>query len=116
MQILTKESLDTAIKMCQENERYRVVIVTECAIDHNPILDYLSQIEDVNIVRCFGNPWVKFLNRSIINMISVPHDVMLGARADCVLCSPSVYENEEIKPILQTMEMRNINFNLKNEL
>jgi len=60
MQVLTKETLDAAVKKCKESERYRVLIMTKYAGDHARILDYLSQV-GADVVRCFGHPWARFL-------------------------------------------------------
>lgn len=109
MKILTDESLAEAVKLCYENEYYRVLIVTQYAEDHLPILDKLDQY-CVDVVRCKGHPWAKFRNGSIINLISLAAN-MCGRRANLVLCQVEVYNNyEEMRYILPTVETTNKGF------
>lgn len=106
MKILTDKTLDEAIKLCYENEKYRVLIVTKYAEDHMPILDYLSQT-GAEVTRCLGHPWTKFSNGSIINMISSAAN-MCGRRANLVLCEIDLYNDcEELRYILPTIETTN---------
>lgn len=111
MKILTDQSLTEAVKLCQENERYRVLIVTQHAEDHSQILDKLYQV-GVDITRCLGHPWAKFQNGSTINMVSVAAN-MRGRKANLVLCQTEVYNNyDEIKYMLSAVEITNRNFKL----
>lgn len=111
MKILTDKTLNEAIKLCYENDRYRVLIVTKCAEEHNSILDYLSQV-GADVTRCLGHPWAKFPNNSVINLISTAANLR-GRRANLVLCQVDVYnDNEEIRYTLPTIETINRNFKL----
>lgn len=111
MKILTDKSLDEAIKLCKENERYRVLIVTQYAEDHSPILDYLCNT-GANVTRCLGHPWAKFSNNSVIDMISVAANTR-GRKANLVLCQVDVYNDcEEMRYVLPTIEITNRNFKL----
>lgn len=102
IQLLTKESLDAAVIKCRENDYYSVLIITRYAIDHSYILDYLSRLKDANVIRCFGHPWVKFQNKSIINMTSIGDTTLKRCATPLILCSPAVYKNRRIKQILRT--------------
>lgn len=109
MKILTNQSLNEAIKLCQENDRYRVLIVTQCAKDRLLILDELSQ-HGADVARCMGHPWAKFPNGSVIDMVSMVTN-MCGRRANLVLCQAEVYNDcEEIRYTLQAIEMTNRSF------
>ena len=111
MQVLTKETLNAAIKKCQENERYRVLIVTKYAGDHSPILDHLSK-SGADVVRRFNNSFARFLNGSCISMISSAANTR-GYKADLVLYQEDVCcESEEMWCILASIEMNNRNFKL----
>lgn len=116
MQVLTKETLDAAVKKCKESERYRVLIMTKYAGDHSRILDYLSQV-GADVVRCFGHPWARFLNGSAINMLSSASNAR-GYKANLVLYQEDVVNgNPEIMNILGSMEIKNMGFKLfKNEV
>lgn len=109
MKILTDKTLNEAIKLCYKNENYRVLIVTKYAEDHMTMLDYLLQV-GTEVTRCFGHPWAKFPNGSIINMIS-SDDNLRGRKANLVLCETDVYNDyEEIRYILPFIEIRNRDF------
>ena len=109
MKILTDQSLSEAVKLCQENERYRVLIVTQYAEDHDHILDKLYQVS-ADITRCLGHPWAKFPNGSVIDLVSVAAN-MRGRKANLVLCQTEVYNNyDEIKHMLPAIEITNRNF------
>lgn len=111
MQILIKETLDAAVKKCKTSERYRVLIITKYAGDHVKILDYLSQV-GADVVRCFGHPWVRFVNGSTINMISSASNAR-GYKANLVLYQKGVVNgNQEIMDILAAMEIKNMGFKL----
>ena len=92
MQILTRETLDAAVKKCQENEHYRVIVVTEYAESHKDIVYYLRQFGcDGPGVR--NNPYVQFANGSVIRMLSASSTAR-GYRADLVLCVPIMFDDE----------------------
>ena len=110
MQILTKENLDTAIKKCRENERYKVLIVTKYKEDHIPILDKLVK-SGVDAIHNSNNSFVRFLNGSYIELISSSKNNTCGARADLVLYQEDVCnECEEMKYILKAIETKPIDF------
>ena len=113
MKILTNKSLDEAIKLCQANDRYRVLIVTQYAKDHLQILDELDQ-HGADVARCMGHPWAKFPNGSVINIVSMTAN-MCGRKANLVLCQVEVYnECEELRYMLPSIEMTNRSFKLFN--
>lgn len=104
MKIFTYKSLNEAIKLCQENDKYRVLIVTQYASDHSSILDYLHKI-GIDVTRCFGNPWAKFPNGSIIRMTSLVNS-MRGQKANLILCQDEVYNScEDIGYVLDAIEI-----------
>ena len=112
MKILTDESLFDAIKVCQENDHYRVVIVTKYAEDHLPLLEKLTQT-GVFVTRRWGHPWAKFANNSIIDIVSVLGTAR-GCRADLVLCDADVYNDcDEAKYVLAAMETKPRDFKLR---
>ena len=105
MEILNKESLDTAVKKCQDNERYRVIVVTEYAKNHKDIMNYLRQFGcDGPGVR--NNPYVCFENGSVIRMLSSASSAM-GYRADLVLCVPKIFYDEN------SYKFRAMEFNIR---
>ena len=112
MKILTEKSLNEAIKLCKENERYKVLIVTKYVGDHSFILDYLSQ-SGADVVRRFNNSFARFLNGSNINLISSSSNTTCGARANLVLYQEDICnECEEMKYILRAIEMQ-MSFKIK---
>ena len=115
MQILTQESLVTAVKKCQENEHYRVIVVTEYVSDIDPIIDYLLQIDGVVVTHCIENSRAKFENGNFIHMISMNCNSTRGHKADLVLCAEKFFEDENVRCILQTIESHNMDFKLKKE-
>ena len=111
MKILTDKSLDEAIKLCQENDRYRVLIATKYAEDHLPLLEKLAQT-GASVTRRMGHPWAKFSNNSIIDIISVTCSAR-GCRADLVLCDADVYNDcDEAKYVIAAMETKPRDFRL----
>lgn len=116
MKILTDDSLNEAIKLCQENKCYRVLIVTKYAGDHYPILNYLSKV-GADVVRRFNNPFARFLNGSCISMISSATNKR-GQKANLVLYQEDICNGcEEMIHVLAPIEINNRDFNLlKNEV
>lgn len=111
MKILTDQSFNDAIKLCKENDNYRVLIVTQYADNHHFLLDRLPE-EETEVIRCFGHPWAKFSNGSVIQMISIAANT-IGRRANLVLCQAEVYNNyEEFRYVLPTIEFTNSSFKL----
>lgn len=111
MQILTKETLDAAIKKCQDDGPYRVIIVTEHYESHLSIIDYLSKFELETICRRH-EPYVKFQNGSVIRMLSAA-DSTLGRRANLVLCVEK-YFNDKAADKLRTIEISSDMKNFRN--
>lgn len=113
MKILTDKSLDEAIQLCKENERYRVLIVTKYVGDHPSILDCLSQ-SGADVVRRFDNSFARFLNGSNINLLSISsRSSVRGRKANLVLYQENVYDEcEEMRYILASMEVSPISFKL----
>lgn len=109
MEVLTKESLDAAVKKCQENENYQVILVTEYASDHTDIFDYLTQNCDAIIARRKINSYITFPNRSIIRMLSSSSSAR-GYRADLILCEDKFFNDADIYNRLQAMELPRIKF------
>ena len=104
MTILTDKSLDEAINICRENSGYRVLIVTKRIADHDEILNYLQKV-GADVTRCFGNPWAKFENNSIIRLMSIREN-MCGHRAHLVLCQEKVYTDcEDVELITSAIEV-----------
>ena len=111
MKILTDKSLNEAIKLCCENNNYRVLIVTKYAGDHYSILNYLSQV-GADVVRRFNNPFARFLNGSCISMISSASNAR-GYKANLVLYQEGICNgDEEMMYILAAMELTNSEFKL----
>ena len=111
MKVLTDESLNESIKLCQENECYRVLIVTKYIGDQKFILDYLSQT-GADVIRCFGRPWARFLNGSSINIISTASTIR-GYKADLVLYQAGVIGGDDVMMSdLAAAEIANRNFKL----
>ena len=111
MKILTDQSFNEAIKMCKENDKYRVLIVTQYADNHHFLLDRLPA-QDAEIVRCYGHPWAKFPNGSVIQIISIASNTR-GRIADLVLCQAEVYNScEEARYVLQAIETKSMAFEL----
>ena len=104
MKILTDQSFNEAIKLCKENDNYRVLIVTQYAENHHFLLDRFPE-EETEVIRCLGHPWVKFPNGSVIQMISINANTR-GRKADFVLCQTEVYNNyEDAKYVLAAIEV-----------
>ena len=102
MQILNKENLDAAIKKCQDDGPYRVIIVTERYESHSSIIDYLSRLELETVCRRH-EAYVKFQNGSVIRMLSVA-DSTLGRKANLVLCVEK-YFNDKTADKLRVIEI-----------
>lgn len=102
MQILTKETLDAAIKKCQDDGPYRVIIVTERYESHLSIINYLSNLELETICRR-NEPYVKFHNGSVIRMLSAS-DSFIGRKVNLVLCVEK-YFNDKTADKLRTIEI-----------
>lgn len=114
MKILTDKSLDEAVKLCQENDHYRVLIATKYTEDHISLLEKLAQT-GATVTRRLNHPWVKFSNNSIIDIVSVLGTAR-GYRADLVLCDADVYNDyDETKYVLAAMETKPREFRLKME-
>lgn len=111
MEILTKETLDSAIQKCQENECYRVIVVTRYAESHTSVMDYLAQFKCITARRS-NNPYVYFENGSVIRMLS-SSSLVRGYRASLVLCVSSVFDDEN-SYIFRAMELNNCFFNMFN--
>lgn len=111
MEILTKKSLDAAIKKCQENKNYRVIVVTRYAESHTSVMDYLAQFK-CNVVRRLNNPYVYFENGSVIRMLS-SSSLARGYKASLVLCVSSVFDDENSYRF-RAMELHNEFLNMFN--
>lgn len=92
MEILTKETLDSAIQRCQENKNYRVIVVTRYAESHISVMDYLSQFKCIT-ARRLNNPYVYFENGSVIRMLSLASTAR-GYKANLVLYTSSIFDDE----------------------
>ena len=111
MKILTYKSFSEAIKLCQDNERYRILIVAQDRDYYDQILKYLDQFV-TRVVNTRNSPWVEFYNGSIIRMLSASSN-MIGQKANLVLCDADFYNDcEEIRYILPTFEMNNSKFKI----
>lgn len=113
MEILTKESLDAAIKKCQDDDGYRVLIVTEYAEDHTDILRNLSLNYDVLISHNRPNSYsyAQFSNGSIIEMISTSNNIR-GRKAYLVLCVEKIFYDTDMRCIYSTVEVRRPSYNI----
>lgn len=108
MQILTKESLDAAIKKCQDSKLYRVYLVTERSKSHQDILDYLSKFEPETICKDGGEPYVRFSNGSVIRMLSGSSS-STGRISNLVLCVEKYFNDktaDKLRPIEISYHMK----------
>ena len=104
MKILTDKSLHEAIELCQEHDRYRVLIVTQYAKDHNSILDDLSKA-GMSVVRSWGHPRASFPNGSIIEMVPIAANTR-GRKVHLVLCQAEVYNiDSDTRHVLESIEV-----------
>ena len=104
MQILTKESLDAAIKKCQDLSRYRIYLVTEHTNSHQDILDYLSKSDPETIRNEGGEQYVRFSNGSVIRMLSGSSSAT-GRISNLVLCVEKYFNDDKIADRLRVMEI-----------
>lgn len=103
MQILTKESLDAAVKRCQEDGPYRVYLVTEHSKSHKDIIKYMLKFRPETIRNDNGEPYIRFVNGSVIRMLSASSS-LTGRICNLVLCVEK-YFNDKTADKLRVLEI-----------
>lgn len=112
MQVLTKETFDAAVQKCKETSGYKVLIVTDSFKDRDFIIDnWVSEHRKDFLIVNRSLSIIKFENGSLIKMAGLESQ-MRGQRADLVLCNAWMMNDDDIRPVLQVIEMYNRNFNL----
>jgi hypothetical protein len=115
MRELSTQSLDQAVRLCYENDRYRVLVVTRYMHDHPDILDYLSKY-NLNNIKSNGNCHIVFFpNSSHIKIIGTSEN-QCGIRADLVLYDWRLANDKDVMLILKCFEAKNTYFKLSTRL
>lgn len=111
---LTKENLDMAIKKCQATDHYRVLIVTESLEAQEWIND--NWLRDFNISMRKSPPQIRIQFPNGSSMIGIatnnPKLFLRGRRANLILCEPWILSDEDMRYMLLSCEMGNLDFKL----
>lgn len=112
MELLTCQSLYSAVTKCRSNYNHRVLVFTKdlkqrdfifkelCLMEHSEHQHYLYR--------------VSYATGSSIKVLAATQHNARGNKADLVLIDPELFQSD-LLPIFRSMEIRNINFKLSNK-
>ena len=112
MELLTAQSLYSAVTKCRSNYNYNVLVVANSAEQHDFIFKELRTMNHLEHARyCYR---VRYVTGSSIAVLIADPKVVCGRRADLVLLDPKLYDTETL-PVFMAMETRNKYFKTQKE-